>query len=742
MIIRSLEAVPTLPAVGSRLLDYVTGLGVEDSGHLSQLDELTELIRLDPALTSRLLRMANCQGGQPVLTVPDAFRRLGVDSLRSSLLSVDVAGISREGRDRDAMDRNAFWRHSLGVAFAVSTLAEKIPVGVSPEAAFTCGLLHDIGKLALCHALPKSYARIAEAVRSRRGNFSECERRVVGTDHSVFGRRLADHWSLPRAVQDTIWLHHQPVEAIPPALPNRKLVAAVGLANTLVTQLDRSPSGNVNLPRTADQIAIQMGISLDLLSEMQTAVEEGVAGAIELLGLDQPNSEEDFSRALASANVQLGHINERLRRKVRGLASQAGALEHIRSFAASLPYDATVADALMHIARTVREVELEGGAARRAVVAYSLDAENGELLAVCRNGSDRPEMRTLRLAQVPTGQDEPQKLAPAVKALPGVVADPTELSDWFDPTSFIHQPLLAGGRWVGGMLLPAVAHATSSDDHTLEALAEAMALSLATVQERNNAMVLSEQLAGASQILAETQDAIAESKTLAAVGEMAAGAAHEMNNPLAVIAGRAQLMREQATSEPERKTWETISDQAQCVSDIISELMEFASPPGPKPSLLDAADLLHQAAEAFSDSSPQEATVFIDIKSGSPLPPLWVDREQILAVLGELIDNAAKASGGQAQIHLSAEPDEMNSAVFVEVRDTGPGMDEQTIARAYTPFFSGQKAGRRRGLGLPKAKRFVEINGGKLWIDSTVGEGTTVCLQLPVAMQLSDHEVE
>jgi signal transduction histidine kinase len=158
--------------------------------------------------------------------------------------------------------------------------------------------------------------------------------------------------------------------------------------------------------------------------------------------------------------------------------------------------------------------------------------------------------------------------------------------------------------------------------------------------------------------------------------------------------------------------------------------------------MLDPADLLHQAAEAFSHSSPQEATVFIDIKNGSPLPPLWVDREQILAVLGELIDNAAKASGGQVQIHLSAEPDEMNSAVFVEVRDTGPGMDEQTIARAYTPFFSGQKAGRRRGLGLPKAKRFVEINGGKLWIDSTVGEGTAVCLQLPVAMQSSDHEVE
>ena len=65
------------------------------------------------------------------------------------------------------------------------------------------------------------------------------------------------------------------------------------------------------------------------------------------------------------------------------------------------------------------------------------------------------------------------------------------------------------------------------------------------------------------------------------------------------------------------------------------------------------------------------------------------------------------------------------------VRDTGPGMDARTLDSAFTPFFSAQRAGRRRGLGLPRAKRYVENNGGRIWIRTRPGEGTTVYVQLP-----------
>ena len=101
--------------------------------------------------------------------------------------------------------------------------------------------------------------------------------------------------------------------------------------------------------------------------------------------------------------------------------------------------------------------------------------------------------------------------------------------------------------------------------------------------------------------------------------------------------------------------------------------------------------------------------------------------------MAELIANAATVAPAGSAVTLTAEMPEINGPVLVTVADNGPGMDEQTLAQAFTPFFSQQKAGRRRGLGLPRVKRHLENNGGRIWIDSRPGEGTTVYVQLPPA---------
>ena len=79
---------------------------------------------------------------------------------------------------------------------------------------------------------------------------------------------------------------------------------------------------------------------------------------------------------------------------------------------------------------------------------------------------------------------------------------------------------------------------------------------------------------------------------------------------------------------------------------------------------------------------------------------------------------------------LAAEYDEVHHAVLLTVQDFGPGMDERAAERAFAPFFSSQRAGRRRGMGLPKVKRTVENNGGRAWLRTQLGEGTTVYVQL------------
>jgi signal transduction histidine kinase len=317
-----------------------------------------------------------------------------------------------------------------------------------------------------------------------------------------------------------------------------------------------------------------------------------------------------------------------------------------------------------------------------------------------------------------------------------LLAEPHDLDDWADLSQYTHQPLLCAGQWTGGLLVQASAPPRAADAWT--ALAGAMAMALAGVQSRSCAVRLSEHLAGASQVLAATGDALAQAKTLAAVAEMAAGAAHELNNPLAVISGRAQLMAGRAGSEDERRAWELITEQAQRISDIISELMEFASPAEPSPQEIDARDLLTSAAGTFAAGDHAQArTARVDIDVGPDVPALWADRRQVQTVLAELIRNAATAVQPSGQIRLRAQG--QAGQVLLTVEDRGGGMDERTLANAFTPFFSSQRAGRRRGLGLARSRRYVEINGGSIRISSQPGRGTSVLVLLPAATNAQER---
>lgn len=218
------------------------------------------------------------------------------------------------------------------------------------------------------------------------------------------------------------------------------------------------------------------------------------------------------------------------------------------------------------------------------------------------------------------------------------------------------------------------------------------------------------------------------------VSEMAAGAAHEINNPLAVISGRAQLMAEKSDNEEDRRVWDLIADQAQKISDIVSDLMRLASNDPPKTAMAAPEELLKTAIDEFSGINylnPQPPR--FDKRVDGHLPEVRVDRAQIGLALRELITNAMDARPDGLEILLSARALPDTKHVLLTVGDNGPGMDAKTLRRAFTPFFSAQAAGRKRGLGLPMARRYVSRNGGRLWLESRPDEGTTAYLLLPAA---------
>lgn len=735
LLIRRLDHLPTLPAVAGRVLTATAQLGQGDTE--AELAGIIRLIRADVALTARMLRLANSAGGQAAQTVAQAVEALGTDGLRSAVLSARLDPAAARNVDDSGLELAGFGRHCLAVAAAAEMIAKELQSEIDPDIAFTCGLLHDLGKLALSQITPKSYRRVVEAVKRHNGNIADYERKVIGVDHTVVSRRLAGHWRLGGTIEQVLWMHHQPVAVIPESLEARQMITVVSLADTIARQQRLGFSGNFVFPLTAAQLAGQLGLGGEALDRIVDALAGRTEQYAGYLGLEAADGESLYHQALSDANSELGRLNDQLRRQRGQLESQARAFKHFSGFAAGLSGNSTIPDVLLGIVKVTAAAACPAGPRENVgeVVAYSIGAREGEVLAVRLIGDQQPTWRTFTADQglelVRNGRSS-GLLPEAIEAL---LNDPDRLGQWVDPTGYRHQPMICGARWVGGVLYRAekLDHPPADDGDLVEALCKAMAMALAIVQGQSKAVALSEQLAGASQVLAEMQGALADAQTRAVVGEMAAGAAHEMNTPLAVISGRAQLMRGKAVSEKDKQTWQLIVDQAERITSTITDLMEFASPAPPKPQALAMRELFAAAIDAFRSSDhPQAASARVDIHTEA-LPPVWADRGQIQAAIEELIANAATAAQRDVVIILRAETDQTSGAVVLSVSDNGPGMDQETLAQAFTPFFSQQPAGRRRGLGLPRVKRHLENNGGRIWIDSHPSEGTIVYIELPPA---------
>jgi hypothetical protein len=225
-------------------------------------------------------------------------------------------------------------------------------------------------------------------------------------------------------------------------------------------------------------------------------------------------------------------------------------------------------------------------------------------------------------------------------------------------------------------------------------------------------------------------DAAVGEARLEAVRAFAYGAGHEINNPLANIAARAQALLVDERDPERRRKLATIVDQAFRARDMIGGLMVFARPPRPNPMDVDVHDVLRPVVEAVRPVAESKRVRF---EYSPPPAPVTVraDSAQVGEAVRALIANAIEAAseGGRVVVEASLAA----TACRVTVADDGHGMDGDAMRRAFDPFHCGRDAGRGIGLGLPKALRLIESNGGRLAVESRPGEGTRVVVSLPTA---------
>jgi signal transduction histidine kinase len=227
------------------------------------------------------------------------------------------------------------------------------------------------------------------------------------------------------------------------------------------------------------------------------------------------------------------------------------------------------------------------------------------------------------------------------------------------------------------------------------------------------------------------QSGLARARSLETAVALAAGAAHELNNPLTVISGRAQMLRSQPIPEETQKQLEAISRQAHAASDIVTELMEFARPRTPVPQSVSLRDVMAGlSAELLATGLLAEGQLRMEIPSDTP--PVWFDREYLQRLFRELLLNAIEATPAETRsLAVKARSDSTEENLVVQVIDNGRGMTTEVLGRAMDPFYSWRPAGRGRGLGLSRVSRWLAEGGGSVFLESRPGVGTRVEVRLP-----------
>lgn len=725
-VIERIDSLPTLSNVARRVLAL-------SSADQADMREVAQIVESDPSLTAKILALckrADKGLSAQVVSVERAVVLLGMETVRAATLSVEVFELlntrktpePHERGETPAFDRADYWRFCVGVACAAELLAAEArrPGSPKPAEAFTCGLLHGVGLIALDMVIPRTLTRIVEFAERKRTGVAEASRGVLGFDHHTAGRRLAERWGLPPTLVDVIWLHGLPAEGAVET-QSKGVIALVDAAIAVVRRLHIGWSADFSPAPDPAPIAAAIGLGPSAIERVLAKVHDRVADRVRVLGLDETPCERLLLESIYRANAALDSTRHAVVAKSGGGEALARAMQSIASLAAS-PEGET------------RGVALDATVARSAAMALGA----GEVIVARFTNPDDPEADEVAWSvarwrgavspPVTTLEGPTTRADDATRALRSARADSPALhchaAAWAlnlldEPGAARIIPII--GRRCTGMVV--YTPASSADRGGTEDAPRAAIDGLAAwwshlfdgESERATFASLHERLVESSRRLADAQKQLVENESLARLAEVAAGAAHEMNNPLTVIAGRAQQLAQTTRDAKDRAAAEAIDAAARKLSDLVTSLRLYADPPKPRPAPVAMRDALDRALRLASDRARRPADRRPEVRvlvEHLPAMPV-LDGVQVTEAIAELIANALEADG-VATIIVRAATEQPDGRLVLSVLDDGPGLSEKGLRHACDPFFSEKKAGRQQGLGLARARRLAGLNGGDL----------------------------
>lgn len=277
-VLEKLNDIPTLPIVATKVSELINNPN-------SSSADIAEVLKKDQVLTAKVLKLINSPYyGIPgeVTDVKRALAYLGFNTLAQLVLSVSVISMFSNSGDSN-FSLGDFWKHALGTAVTSEVIAKTI-AHPKPEECFTCGLLHDIGKLVLFQIAPDEFFKTLRMAEKEKISFHEAEKRLEIPAHGYLGEYIANKWQLPMVIRLSIRYHHVDVTSMETILESLKTsIRVVALANQIVVKNKIGYSGNASEGSISPDLMKSLGISENQLKTITEKIGEEIDNAAAFL---------------------------------------------------------------------------------------------------------------------------------------------------------------------------------------------------------------------------------------------------------------------------------------------------------------------------------------------------------------------------------------------------------------------------------------------------------------------------
>lgn len=276
--------------------------------------------------------------------------------------------------------------------------------------------------------------------------------------------------------------------------------------------------------------------------------------------------------------------------------------------------------------------------------------------------------------------------------------------------------------------------------HYIEAVILAFGVFLVIIGTVLTTRVMTRRLKEIEKEKSKSEDLIIQSSKMAALGKMAAGIAHEINNPLQIIGDQAGWMKDLLDSEDIKQT-ENFEEFDQCIKkierqvnrsrEITHRLLRFGRRMETTQELVDINQILMETL-TFLENEAHFRDIQIQTNYDDNLPKISTDPNQLQQVFLNIIDNAIDAVGQSGQIRVETFTDKQNhKQIMVKISDNGPGISRELISKIFDPFFTTKRPDEGTGLGLSISYGIMEKLGGHIAVESEEGKGTTFIISVP-----------